>query len=317
MFSRSVRNGASITNAGTTQSTRAAPTGKPMLSATEYVYKPPETGYSGAGLTFPTDLISSDGARDFYISMGFVKYSRRSVFEAGRVMFTDGIRLPIPNNLVDTSAVIYSEQEMGVGMGLAVEAASQYGAAAGALGAVAGGALADTALKKILASGGSAAYTQQGLDYALQQGGLAMNPFLNLMFRAPAFKTHTFNWKLSPSNQTESETLRRIIAVIKKNMYPSLGGDVAGFQNLGITGGIAGSMVLSYPSLALIKLFPKDEYLYEFKPCVVTSMSINFTPSGTPAFFNSTKAPAEVSISISLKEIEYWLSRDINPEYQP
>lgn len=313
MLSRTVRNGSTITNSSSYRPSAAVATGKPMLSSTGYRYDPPATGYTGAGLTFPSDLISADEARNFYISIGFVKYHRRSLFENGRVMFTDGIHLPIPNNLTDMNAVVYSEEELGVAMGLGVEAASTMGSVPGALGALGAGAAADAA-KKFLAAN-STDGMQKGVELALQQAGLALNPFLNVMFKAPTFKSHSFTWKLSPSNASETETLRRIVAVVKKNMYPGFGGDIGAFSKFGISGTVGGSMVLSYPSLALIKLFPADQYLYEFKPCVITSMIVNFTPSGMPSFFNSTKAPAEVSITINFKEIEYWLSRDIDPGF--
>lgn len=312
MLSRTVRNGSTITNASSYRPSAATTTGRPMLSSSDYRYDPPVTGYTGSGLTFPNDLISADNARNFYVSIGFMKYRRRSLFENGRVMFTDGIHLPIPNNLQDANMVLYSEEEMGTVAGLGVEAASSLGSVSGALGALGGGAAAEYA-KRALSSLGP--WAQQGLELGLQQGGLALNPFLNVMFKAPVFKSHSFSWKLSPSNEKESIILRQIIAVIKKNMYPNLGGENDMFGKFGFTGAVSGSIVLSYPSLALIKLFPNDQYLYEFKPCVVTSLIVNFTPSGTPSFFNSTKAPAEVSITMNFKEIEYWLSRDIDPGF--
>lgn len=313
MLSRTVRNGSTITNSSSYRPSAAIATGKPMLSSTGYRYDPPATGYTGAGLTFPSDLISADEARNFYISIGFVKYHRRSLFENGRVMFTDGIHLPIPNNLADLNAVVYSEEEMGVAAGLGVEASSAVGSAVGAFGAL-GAGMGGAAINKFL-SAHTPDGAMKGTELALQQAGFALNPFLNVMFKAPTFKSHSFTWKLSPSNDKETETLRKIVAVVKKNMYPSLGGDTSAFSKFGISGTVTGSMVLSYPSLALIKLFPADQYLYEFKPCVITSMVVNFTPSGMPSFFNSTKAPTEVSITINFKEIEYWLSSDINPGF--
>jgi hypothetical protein len=127
------------------------------------------------------------------------------------------------------------------------------------------------------------------VDQALQLTGLAQNPFLTVLFKQPEFKRHQFSWKLSPNNYRESNTLRDIISTIKSNMLPAMAPS-------------AGGTLLTYPI---------EEYLYKFKPCVIESMSVNYAPAGLPSFFKRTSAPTEVTLSLSLLEIEYWLKEDI------
>jgi hypothetical protein len=71
----------------------------------------------------------------------------------------------------------------------------------------------------------------------------------------------------------------------------------------------AGGVFFSYPEILQVKLFPKDEYLYRFKPCVVESVSVNYAPNG-PSFYRQSQAPTAIDFSISLQEIEIWTKAD-------
>jgi hypothetical protein len=132
--------------------------------------------------------------------------------------------------------------------------------------------------------------------------GVAANPFLTLLFKSPTFKTHTFSWKLAPNNIEESVQLQKIVNMFRKHMLPSL-------ANSG------GGTLLSYPDIVQVNLFPNEEFLYKFKPCIVESMSVNFAPTSSPSFFKNSNAPTEVQLSINLKEIEYWLQDDVDNFY--
>ena len=74
----------------------------------------------------------------------------------------------------------------------------------------------------------------------------------------------------------------------------------------------AGAAVFRYPSIVYAQLNPNAEYLYRFKPCVISSVSANYAPQSTPAFYRSTQAPAMIDLSIELKEIELWTREDYN-----
>jgi hypothetical protein len=73
----------------------------------------------------------------------------------------------------------------------------------------------------------------------------------------------------------------------------------------------AGGTLLKYPNMAIISLSPNQDYLYKFKPCVIESMSVNYASAGMPSFFKRSDAPVDVTISLNLLEIEYWLKEDI------
>jgi len=132
----------------------------------------------------------------------------------------------------------------------------------------------------------------------LQLGGLSTNPFLTVLFKQPTFKTHQFSWRLLPRNAGESAAVAGIINQMRYNMLPGM------LQN-------SGGTLLKYPNMANIS-FSRDTYLYKFKPCVLESVTFDFTgTTNIPSFFKGTGAPVSVRINAVFKEIEYWLQEDI------
>lgn len=253
-------------------------------------------------IMFPGDLIDESADRNYYIAIQFVEYQRRSIFNQPFLSAQGGIRLPIPNTLVDTTGLSYTDDKQETAQGAAIEAGLKgrngigssggFGAsiAATAVGAL-GGRAVETAGK--IAGGVTGLSTAQ----SLQLGGLAANPFMSVLFNSPEFKTHQFSWTLAPNNEEESNTVKEIINTFKSNMLPAMSPN-------------AGGTLLTYPNMAIINLYPDEDFLYKFKPCVVTNFSVNFAKNG-PSFFRNTNAPTELEMSVSFKEIEYWLKEDI------
>ena len=291
------------------------------------------------GLVFPLDLIDMSADRNFYVSIRFKKYERRSIFN--RIFERDegGICLPMPTRIVDSQGVTWSATATNpiIGAGLeafigggegkrgdvgSVAAAAgmagvvQLAAGAGAItGAIGGGAIgglygALTSASRAAgaaagAASGSAAGSQigsivdQAFPQVLQINGVAQNPFMTVLFKQPEYKTHQFSWTLTPRNAKESDVVRDIVQTLKSNMLPAF------------TPGSAG-VLMTYPNIAEINLFPSDKFLYKFKPCALTKFSVNYAGGGgQPSFFKGTKAPTVVEIATEWQEIEYWMKEDV------
>ena len=271
------------------------------------------------GRIFPRDLISSSAtpnSRQYHIRLAFTAYKRQAGGNAGSTPVGDYIFLPIPNNLADTQSVVYTEEQMGIIAGLGVEMASKFASkfqsdwARGA--SVAAGIVGSNI------PGASNIIDSKLIRYVTQSQGYALNPFLQVMLSGPAFKQFDFTWKFTPRDAGETQDLRDIITMIRYNMLPGTFGNISlpttaprWMQNLvnGYNNATAGrGALLSYPNVLHAKLFPDDHYLFEFKPMVIETMSVNFAPSGTPSFFRDVSgAPVEVVLTLRLKEIEIWL----------
>jgi len=108
-------------------------------------------------------------------------------------------------------------------------------------------------------------------------------------------------WRLAPTKKTESETLNSIINTIKFNQLPK--------KNLASFG-------LKYPNIVQMTLscVTSQYFSYVFKPAIIKSFDVNYTPEGQPSFFGSSAtgdaAPTVVEIRMTTTEIEYFTQSD-------
>jgi hypothetical protein len=276
-------------------------------------------------VTFPSDL----GTKNAFIHMRFSKYRRRSIYDQPFFEPINSIRLPIPNDLIDNISVEYSNENLGPIVGAAADGvAGVLGSSgpgnvagnllSGILGATpaAIGAYGLTRLPDLVAAGTAAVtripggetaanilsaatrgQAQNAVNAAQALSGITFNPFQVVLFKSPNFKKHKFSWTMVPKDEKESRDLDFILKLFKYHMLP------------GISGPTTGAVYFSYPEILEIKLYPKDEYLYKFKPCVVDSVSVNYAPNG-PSFYKNTSAPTAVNFTINLQEIEIWTKAD-------
>ena len=250
---------------------------------------PASTGIQS--LSFPSDL----GSQAHFMMFQFTEYKFAT---SGATFSTQGsIALPIPNNLKDNTSVNYETPSLtdiafnavGKGIGTAASILSSRAQKAGevaqqsALGAL-GSGIADVVK--------SSAPALSAIS------GIQINPYQTVLFKHPNFKTHSFSWKLIPRDQAESVSLKNMITTFKKNMLPSRLINGSNF-------------LFRYPNIVKPVLFPSEEYLYSFKPCVIKSFNANYASAGVPAFYkNPSSAPVAVDISIELMEMEYWMAED-------
>jgi len=165
-------------------------------------------------------------------------------------------------------------------------------------------------------------YTAQKLggglfDLGTQILGEIPNPHPTVLFRGVGLKDYQFSFRFAPTSEQESKMLRKIINKLKeyslpkyvnntdKNMfkypmmvYPEF--VVDGGQSVG-KNGAPGELAKVYP--------------FGFKYCVITSITVNYAPVGTPVFFaNGQGETAFIDMNLSLQEIEVQTSEDYGSE---
>ena len=126
--------------------------------------------------------------------------------------------------------------------------------------------------------------------------GTAINPNLAVLFRGPTLKSHSFSWIFSPRSATESQNIKRIIAIIKRAMHPSRQSDTS-------------SAILKYPCECLIEFVGvKDNavFLYPLRPVVVEELVVNYAPNQLPSFFQNSDEPTSLEITIQCQETSYY-----------
>jgi hypothetical protein len=245
-------------------------------------------------LLFPEDLVQSN--RSFYMSFSFMKYEKRSIQNSPFLRSQGTVRLPLPEGLRDNLSVGYNTASLGPAVGAALDSAAavregSIGLGQGALGVAEG--LGIGVIQNQINQSTGAQSASQGLQAYL---GMAVNPYQTVLFEKPEFKTHNFSWKILPKTPKESDIVRNIYRTFQYHASP------------GISSGPG--VFFSYPSMAIVSLFPSSEFLYRFKPCVIKSVSVNYAGAGAPSFFKRTDAPTAMTLSIQLQEIEYWTNND-------
>lgn len=256
---------------------------------------------------FPNDLIQNDANRNFYMSFKFQAYEKRSINNSPFLRSTGTVRIPIPDNIRDNMSVTYGSTSFGgdatgtaVGAGLESLAGSRQTESSGFLSFVNRARDLGTDVAKG-ATVGLLQDTAGRVGQAAQAYfGIAVNPYQTILFEKPEFKSHNFSWKFMPRDESESNTIRNIIRTFQFHMLPGVSKDIGLF--------------FSYPSMVVVSLFPSSEFMYRFKPCVIESVNVNYAAAGAPSFFKSTSAPTAITMSITLKEIEYWTSKDYTAE---
>jgi hypothetical protein len=250
----------------------------------------------------------------YYLRFQVSDYSRQSLLTLGRLNTVGNIIMPLPTNLVDAHNVDYDQQALGTllgsatntiaGMGPGRETANQLaasqnlGRAAVGLG-IAGGQSLTTAFGSLAGS---------LINPARALAGMSPNQFLTILLQGPKYKTFEFAWRLSPKTPNESKVLKDIRRAFNNYMAPGL---------------FLGGAIFTFPRIFQIAIMPNSQYMYKFKPSVLRSFSINFTPASQAAFLkaksetNNLNAPEGVDISMSFIELEYWLDGDFKDNNDP
>lgn len=128
--------------------------------------------------------------------------------------------------------------------------------------------------------------------------GATVNPKQALQFKGIDLKTHNFSWTMAPTTFDESDTIRDIGNVVRRNALPSYA-----------SVGSLRRAFLSYPSTVDIYFFGIDQqYFMHFKTCMIDNFSFNYSPNGM-AVMRGGK-PAMVNMAISLKEMDIHTAED-------
>lgn len=285
---------------------------------------------SGVLAKFPSDL-----------GIHFMSFNFRRARHGGRITdvqrtFAGTAFLPIPSNLVDALGVNYNDAELGVvGGGIAnfvqgtpdidegIDAAKNLMnmSIADVAGKVTGVAkdmtekaasiTGSSILDKIKSQAENASILfrtgQDGLAVGLNRrfGGIP-NPNVTALFRGVGLKNHSFEWKLAPRNEGESQNLFDMVHAFKHSALPSIG-----------NGGLASRATMSFPDEVQIGIHGTSgtkkhmvEAMMMFKPCVIKNVTVNYTPDNTPSFFREFGYPTAVSLRLDLQETQIHTKED-------
>lgn len=241
---------------------------------------------TSAKITFPRDLVADN--RKYFIQIEFVDYNYSLVSNTKYTPPKGGVILPIPKKINDIQTVVWeAESFLAAGASLAYSLPNR--------------------LTGFIQAAGAAKGVAEGVS------GFAVNPFLWMLFKSPDFKEYIFSWTLTANNYEESLDIANIINYFKREMSPSKAASYTFsfnnplLDNQNVT--VGSNLLYKYPSIALIKLFPDDDFTMTFKPAAVLAVNADYTGGGTPSFYESG-APTVVNLTVLFKEIQLWTKED-------
>jgi len=121
---------------------------------------------------------------------------------------------------------------------------------------------------------------------------VALNPFKEVLFESIDFRSFSFKYRFLPKSESESKHVKSIIDKFKFHMHPELS---------------TNKLFFIYPSEFQISYFYKDkknEYLHNFKPCVLESMDVTYG-GDTYSSFLDTGYPTEVTYLSRLGKLKF------------
>lgn len=240
-------------------------------------------------MQYPLDL------GHYYIKFSFFEYKRSAPTADKQTKPTATIFMPLPGELSERFGVQYADRPLGV-FGI-LEEAGVFAGAADALrsgntqamnDAIARGTKIAMDPKNITAIAGTASgLADTAVGAGVQRAaGAILNPYQALTFQGTELRTHSFRFKCSPNSESEAAALKKIVTTFKRRMLPQKSG-----------------LLYNFPDFCTIEFASRD-VPYSFKNCYLKNMSVNYAPSGTPAFFKGGKYAAEVEIQLEFGEIE-------------
>lgn len=136
--------------------------------------------------------------------------------------------------------------------------------------------------------------------------GSAVNPKAALAFDGVALKGHSFDWNLSPRYRRESDIIKKIFQVFKKNSLPEY--IPVTLEGSGSEGAFAKAL-LKYPSMVDIFLVGLDQsYYFYYKTAMISSVDISFSGNGNVIMEGGK--PGSTNLIIQLIETDIHTSED-------
>ena len=257
------------------------------------------------------------------------------------------VELPFPKQLVDSTDISlngFSRDPIAEKLMNGLD--SLNATSGGALGGVAGGlqqlgADLSIALGSVMSGGGNldtfkATLSSYGIDdvmgvtrYLLQKAapvlgefgqslklatGQVLNPKETLAFEGVGLRSHQFNWDLYPSNNADSDQIKRIVNIMKRSVLPTTKDFAIGDNGAGLSFERA---FLKFPHIVKCYLIGVDQNAFtKFKPAMATNMSVDYGAAGQVAIMKGGK-PAGVQISLSLQELSMQTAEDYGEESEP
>ena len=256
-------------------------------------------------ISYPTDLPK------YYMTFKVYNYVRQkpSGNTTSNLKYTIALPLPDGEGITDNTSTQWNDSSLGH-WGNALENSSQIkNMIKGFLQSGQNGTISDPSTNDSTKSAFGGDVLIYAADAAARQSspelagvaeslfGLAPNPALAMTFKQVDFRRFQFSWLLSARNKEETDIIKNIVVALKQAQLPNF------------TKG--SSIIFQYPNIVVPTFVPNQDYMTDFKPCVITAVNVKYSPvSKAPSFYANSAAPVFVELSIALEEMQIRLPGD-------
>ena len=276
------------------------------------------------------DALHSSNRGDASTNVGF-GFQRSTPF---RKKLGAGIKLPMPNNIMDGNPRMWDDGEMNAGSGTAIQQTSTNPLRAslffdnllmGGITRRAGQTIErmqrETGRTAMTANMVSQLSSNMGYDIPPEvilsrTVGVVANSNTELLFTGVALRSFEFQWQMSPRDELEAGNVRMIIRAFKQWSAPrKLKKMESGAENNGRAGGP--SYFLGTPNIFRLRYLTRDKKdimgVNKFKPCALTDISVNYAPEGQWMAYDNGM-PVSVIMTLRFNELEPIYNTDYSPD---
>ena len=276
------------------------------------------TNYEKA-LKYPTTLGDKEQDQD-YLKIQMVKYEPRGLNfqQSGGIPSRPGLSatgesprdilssifLPIPSGIQDDNRVGWNKDEADP-VKLAMADFAKQTITQGVEGAKKSVTNISATLKTAgipEALSASVVKNLTGINVLGRESGVVINSNIELLFSGPRLRSFTFNFRLSPRDTTEAESILKIIRTLKQGMSAKKAADF---------------LFVKSPHTFFLGYYKGAElqpYMNRFKECALTSMSVEYAPDGPFATFTDGSMTS-YGMSLTFQELEPVFDNDYGEDY--
>ena len=234
-----------------------------------------------------------------------LSFAERSTFTE-RVL--GSVLLPVPNAVNDANSCSWGQDTMNA----AQIAASKIAMDTITDGAGAGLSATEKSIAGLGKEGGADAKDAVAQYFTAQATGVkgilartkgqVINPNMELIFNGPQLRPFNFTFKMSPRDERESITIKKIIRMFKQSMAPARS---------------ESSLFLKAPNTFKLQFLEgsarEHKFLPKIKECAMTGFNVNYTPDGNYATYRNS-AMVAVELSFSFQELEPIFNNDYDQD---
>lgn len=211
------------------------------------------------------------------------------VISAPSKQLKSAIALYMPNNWEERYSAQWEKAEYGNLVNLMAESYTKSGGQTGEFLKEFGKGVASRAGQGVV---GGIADLVGGEGFGAGLTKKISNPNTEQVFNGMEHRQFHFEWLMSPKSQIEADNVKRIIEMFRYHMHPEL----------------AAGRYLIFPAEFEIEFYSDNNvnnFVGSLSTCVLTNMSVNYTPNGAWSAFKDTRGyPTSVTLQLEFTEVE-------------